>query len=374
MLNVLQFYRTYMPESHGGIEEAIRQICIGSGKFGVRHRVLTLANIKCVEEIERPEARVIRAPLQLAPASCSMGYELFRLYREQAEWADVIHIHYPWPFADLVHLLSGVRKPVVLTYHSDIIRQRMLERLYRPLRSRFFSRVDSIVATSPDYYASSPVLSGLGNKCSIIPLGLSPESYTPPGQQALAEVLQRYGNGFFLFVGVLRYYKGLSTLLDAAAQCQLPVVIAGHGPEESRLKAQAAALGLTNVHFTGFVSDDEKQALFEQCLGVVFPSCVRSEAFGVTLLEGQLHAKPLISCDIGTGTTFVNQAGITGLVIPPNDAGALARAMKSLAENPAQAAQMGRAGRERLEQVFSGEKVGRAYSDIYQRLGASVQP
>ncbi|MCK0163735.1 glycosyltransferase [Marinobacter sp. S6332] len=371
---MLQFYRTYLPESHGGVEEAIRQICIASGAFGAQHRVLTLARTKRVAEIQRPEAQVIQAPLQWAPASCSMGYELFRLYREHAEWADVIHIHYPWPFADLVHLLSGVRKPVVLTYHSDIVRQRLLEHLYRPLRSLFFSRVDSIVATSPNYQASSPVLRELGEKCSVIPLGLSPDTYEPPKEEVRARMLEQYGTDFFLFVGVLRYYKGLDTLLEAAARCDLPVVIAGHGPEEARLKAQAQALGLTNVKFAGFVTDDEKQALFEQCSAIVFPSCVRSEAFGVTLLEGQLHSKPLISCDIGTGTTFVNLAGKTGLVVPPNDAAALAQAMQTLAEQPLKAEQMGRAGRERLERVFSGEQVGRAYFDIYQRLATQKQP
>src|SRR5690554_8122833 len=101
-LNVLQFYRTYMPESQGGVEEAIRQICIATGEHGVSHRVLTLARVDQVDVVERPEATVIRAPLQWEPASCSMGLALFRLYREHAQWADVIHIHYPWPFADLV--------------------------------------------------------------------------------------------------------------------------------------------------------------------------------------------------------------------------------------------------------------------------------
>lgn len=367
-MNVLHFYRTYMPESQGGVEEAIRQICIASEKFGVRNRVLTLARTSKVETLQRPEATVIRAPLHLDPASCSIGFDLFRLYREQARWADVIHMHYPWPFADLVHMLTGVRKPVVLTYHSDIIRQRQLEHAYRPLRSWFLSRVKAVVATSPNYRASSPLLSRLGDKCSVIPLGLSPESYDPPSESARAYVHQSFGDDFFLFVGVLRYYKGLNALLHSAARTGLKVVIAGCGPEEARLKKLAAELRLENVHFTGFVSNDVKQALLEQCKAVVFPSYIRSEAFGVTLLEGQLHAKPLISCEIGTGTTYVNLADETGLVIPPNDVEALTEAMLKLERQPALSRDLGKAGRKRLETVFSGDQVGRAYSELYENL------
>ncbi|MBU2954459.1 glycosyltransferase [Marinobacter sp. F3R08] len=350
------------------MEEAIRQICIASGKHGVRHRVLTLAKTPSVDTLERPEATVIRAPLHFDPASCSMGMGLFRLYREQARWADVIHVHYPWPFADLVHMLTGVRKPVVLTYHSDIIRQRRLEALYRPLRSCFFSRVQAVVATSPNYLASSPLLSRLGDKCSVIPLGLSPESYAPPSAEASAAVERSYGSGFYLFVGVLRYYKGLDTLVRAAARNGLKVVIAGRGPEEARLRQLASRLDARNVHFAGFVTDDFKQALLERCRAVVFPSYVRSEAFGVTLLEGQLHAKPLITCEIGTGTTFVNLADETGLVVPPNDAEALAGAMLEIEREPARAERLGQAGRERLESVFSGDLVGRSYYELYKNV------
>ena len=261
-MKVLQFFRTYFPTSQGGIEESIRQICLATASHGVEQRVLTLAPVAGEQLLERPEARVNQVPLQWEPASCSMGLATFRAYREQAQWADVIHVHHPWPFADLVHLLSGIHKPVVLTYHSDILRQRHLERLYAPLRRRFLARVDRLIATSPDYLRTSPLLQRHADKCEVIPLGLEPDTYSEPQAQTLKTARQQYGEGFFLFVGVLRYYKGLHVLLEAAARCGLPVVIAGAGPEQARLQAQAARLGLTNVVFAGFVSEDEKAALF----------------------------------------------------------------------------------------------------------------
>lgn len=367
-MKVLQFFRTYLPVTHGGIEESIRQICLATTEHGVEQRILTLAPVERVQRLERPEATVIQVPLQWEPSSCSIGLGMFSAYREQAQWADVIHVHYPWPFADLVHLLSGVNKPLLVTYHADIIRQRRLEKLYAPLRSRFLSKADRLIATSPDYMASSPVLARYTDKCEVIPLGLEPGSYSEPSAEALAQARSLYGEDFFLFVGVLRYYKGLHVLLDAAALCGLPVIIAGAGPEEATLKQQAAVLGITNVVFVGFVSDDMKAALFTLCRAVVFPSCLRSEAFGVTLLEGQLHSRALISCDIGTGTSYVNQHAETGLVVPPEDPAALAEAMRTLNEDPALAASMGEKGRRRLREVFSGTQVGIEYTRVYREL------
>lgn len=367
-MKVLQFYRTYFPETQGGLEEAIRQICHSTSQLGVEQRILTMAHVPKVETLELPEATVIRVPLQAEPAACSMGAAMFKVYREQAEWADVIQAHHPWPFADLVHLLSGVNKPLVLTYHSDIVRQKTIERLYSPLRTLFYRKVSRFVATSPNYAKSSPVLQSLTKGPDVIPLGLSEECYPPATEQALRLVRETYGQNFFLFIGVLRYYKGLHNLVKAAAINGLPVVIAGDGPERERLKAMAEELGATNIQFAGYVSDDIKQALFQCSRAVVFPSSERSEAFGVTLLEGQLNSKPLISCEIGTGTSYVNLNGETGIVVPPNNPAALANAMSELDTHPAQANAMGEAAKRRMDALFSGQEVGRAYLELYRQL------
>lgn len=372
-MRVLQLYRTYMPDTHGGIEEAIHQICLATKKLGVEQRILTLSPVEKTEVISLPEADVIRVPLQIEPASCSMGIQLFNEYRKQAEWADVIHIHYPWPFADLVQVLSGVKKPIIVTYHSDIIKQNKLEKVYAPLRWAFFRSVDHFVATSPNYLKTSPLLGKLimgkaKKPVSIAPLGLDPESYSSPSDEANKYVEENFGDNYFLFLGVLRYYKGLKHLIDAAQKTDAKIVIAGEGPEGESLRRKASALGLTNVTFTGQVSDDLKKALFKNSRGVLFPSCERSEAFGVTLLEGQLYSKPLISCEIGTGTSYVNLHNETGIVIPPFDAQALADAIETLRTNPDMAEEYGHQGHQRLLSHFSGDQVGKTYLELYEQL------
>lgn len=320
--------------------------------------------------IERPEAMVLRGRRQLDIASCSMGLAAFDLYRQEMERADIINIHFPWPFADLVHLASQRNKPLVITYHSDIVRQRWLNNLYAPLRNWLLRQADVIVATSQNYFESSPILRRFNEKVSVIPLGLDGSTVAPPNTTARQWVEANFPSDFFLFVGVLRYYKGLHYLIDAARSAPYPIIIAGSGPAEAELRARIAQLGIDNVMLTGQISDAQKAALMERCRAVVFPSHLRAEAFGITLVEGAMHGKALLSTELGTGTSFVNLDGHTGLVVPPADPAALRAAMDRLWSSPAESVVMGINARRRYEQQFSGQKLGERYRDLYHRIAA----
>jgi rhamnosyl/mannosyltransferase len=146
------------------------------------------------------------------------------------------------------------------------------------------------------------------------------------------------------------------------------VVIVGSGPTEVALKRQARELGLTNVTFTGYLPDDEKFSLFQLCRGVVFPSFMRSEAFGVTLLEGAMYGRPLISTEVGSGTSHVNIDGKTGIVVPPGSPKALRKAMDQLWHNPDIVQHMGRNARQRYEELFTGSLMGARYMGLYRDL------
>jgi glycosyltransferase involved in cell wall biosynthesis len=369
-MRVLHFYKTYYPDSVGGIEQVIRQMCVGTGRLGVTNTVLSLSREKNLVPITLEGHTVHRVPLdfELLSNACSLASlgALSRLAQE----ADVVHYHFPWPFMDLAHFVARVNKPTVVTYHSDIVRQKKLLRLYKPLKQRFLRSVDAIVATSPNYMESSEVLARYRDKTRIITYGLDQSTYPQPGPALLAYWRQRIGPKFFLFVGVLRYYKGLHVLLDAVAGTDYPVVIVGAGPEEAALKAQAARLGLTNVIFAGAVGEEDKVALLTLCYAMPFPSHLRSEAFGISLLEGAMYGKPLISCEIGSGTTYINIDGETGLVTPPADAQALRAAMRTLWDNPKMAREMGARAAARFEATFTAEKMAANYADLYSELVA----
>jgi rhamnosyl/mannosyltransferase len=309
-----------------------------------------------------------RAKLDMQFASTSFSMSAISMFASLSREADVIHYHFPWPFMDVVHFLSRVKKPTVVTYHSDIIRQKHLLKLYQPLQSRFLKSVDHIVATSPNYLETSGVLSEFKDKVSIIPIGLDKSSYPVPAADRLNYWRARFGVRFFLFVGVLRYYKGLHVLLDAAQGTDYPIVIVGVGPVEQDLRKQAIHLGLNNVIFLGFLPDEDKVALLMLCYAIVFPSHLRSEAFGISLLEGAMYGKPMISSEIGTGTTYINIADETGLVVPPCDSIALRQAMQYLWLNPEVSVEMGRNAEVRYWQYFAAERMVLSYIDLYESL------
>lgn len=368
---VLHIYRTYFPETQGGLQESIRQLCLATRPLAVENTIFALARQPEPTRMDLPEGRLIRARSWLEIASCDFGaWAAFRRCREAAEQSDIIQIHYPWPFADL--LLPFIRRrdqPVVVTYVSDIVRQEGLGQLYAPLRRYLLGSAARIVASSPNYAESSEILRQYPDKLACIPHCL--EDAPPPERQTSAHWEARFGRNFVLFVGVLRYYKGLDFLIAAASRVKTPIVIVGDGPEGEKLRQAARHGGLHHVHFLGALPDADKLALYALCRAVVFPSHLRSEAFGITLLEGARAAKPLISCEIGTGTTWVNRHHETGLIVPPADPEALARAMNALAADDELCARLGRGARARWQRCFAPEPIGAAYRRLYDELLAA---
>lgn len=352
----------------GGIEQVINQIARGSVKLGIKVDVLSLTRNKDPITIEIDGYLAHRARLDFQIASTGFSLSAFWRFFQLAKQADIIHYHYPWPFMDVVHFATRVCKPTLVTYHSDIIRQVSLNKLYRPLKHKFLGSMDCIVATSPNYLATSTVLAKYKNSVKVIPIGLDKTTYPEALPERLKFWREKVGPKFFLFVGLIRYYKGLHILLEAAQGTDYPIVIVGAGPIEQELQAQAMQLGLRNIYFLGYQSDENKVALLTLCYAVVFPSHLRSEAFGISLLEGAMYGKPLISSEIGTGTTYINVANETGLVVPPSDPEALRQAMTYLWEHPEQAAEMGEHAEQRYWQLFTAEKMVKSYVNLYREM------
>ena len=372
-MRILHFYKTFFPNTTGGMEQTIHQLARTAAQHGVETDILSLSrkvrHQQSVTHADGYTAHTVPQIIEISSMGCSLA--VFKRFAQLAAHADVIHYHFPWPWMDLVHFVTRVNKPTIVTYQSDIIRQKHALKFYSPLMHRFLKSVDYIVATSPNYCKSSLVLQNYKNKTRVIPLGLDRSSYLSPSIDCLNKWRERLPQPFFLFVGVLRYYKGLHILLESAIATEYPIVIAGTGPYEQKLKQQAAALNLTNVIFLGAITNEDKVALFSLCYAVVFPSNIRSEAFGLALLEGAMFGKPMISCEIGTGTSFINQHGQTGLTIAPNDAHALNKAMKFLWSHPEEAALMGQRAEARYWQLFTAEHMTTEYLSLYREAIAT---
>jgi glycosyltransferase involved in cell wall biosynthesis len=370
-LKILHVYKSYYPDTVGGIEQVIAQLATSLHALGDESRVFTLSPRPVPPVLLRPEGEVHRCRSTVEISSNPLSLTAFGEFRRQLQWADVVHYQFPWPFADLLHLACARAKPSVVTYQSDIVRQKWLMHAYAPLMARFLRSVDAIIATSPQYRESSPVLQRFAAKVRMIPNGIDEASCPAPPRQSLDGWRSLVGEDFFLFVGVLRYYKGLETLLRAAKGFDGRVVIAGTGPELAHLQEHAAREGLTNVRFVGAISDEDKMCLLELSRAFVFPSHLRAEAFGMSLLEAAMCAKPMICCDIGTGTSYINADGETGFVVAPEDPTALRAAMERFAQDRELARTMGAAARRRFEEHFSARQMAHAYHALYRELATA---
>ncbi|MGF9562915.1 glycosyltransferase family 4 protein [Neorhizobium sp. BT27B] len=367
-MRVLHVFKTYYPDTFGGVERTIHAIAKGSLAYGIQSDVLSLSRDPIANTVEFDGHMAHKAKLDFEFASTGFSLDVIAKFKALSVRADVVHYHFPWPFMDLLHVLHPPGKPSVVTYHSDIVKQKLLLRLYKPLMHRFLGSVDRIIATSPNYLESSEVLQGFRDKTEVIPIGLDEADYPRASDDLKANWQARFPKPFFLFVGVLRYYKGLHTLIEAAKDVDADILIAGEGPMEGELKAQAAHAGLANVHFLGGVSDLDKAALLELCTAFVFPSHLRSEAYGLSLVEAAMFGKPMITCEIGTGTSFVNKDGQTGIVVPPQNARALARAMMRVLKKTAEVEDYPISARQHYVDMLASKSMVERYSVLYRKL------
>jgi rhamnosyl/mannosyltransferase len=367
-MRVLHFYKNSLPETIGGVEQVIDQIARGTASLGVSNTILSLNDHPTKLQTLMHGYELVTVKRDCEIASNGFSRESISVFRDLTTKVDLVHYHFPWPFADLVHWWVNPKKPSIVTYHSDIIRQKFLLKLYSPLKQIFLRSGDEIIATSPNYLHTSKVLQSFSKKTSVIPIGLDKESYSKPDPTQTQYYREYFGGRFFLFIGAFRYYKGLQILIEAAKITPYPIVIVGSGPIEKELRLLVSKKKVKNIYFLGRVSEEIKSSLLAACYSIIFPSNLRSEAFGVSLLEGAMFGKPLISCEIGTGTSYINVDHLTGLVVAPSNPDALSDAMTWLWTHPNQAAEMGKKAQARYEELFTAKQMAQSYYELYQKL------
>jgi rhamnosyl/mannosyltransferase len=249
----------------------------------------------------------------------------------------------------------------VLTYHSDIVRQKVLVGAYAPLLRRVLDRVDLIIASSPDMVEHSEYLAPVASKCRVVPFGIHVERFAAtPERTARAAGLRaqatpsRGARPVVLFVGRLVYYKGADVLVRAMADVDADLVMIGSGPLRSSLDGLVTSLGIADrVRFTDAIGHEGLAAWYHAADVLCLPSVARSEAFGLVQLEAHAAGTPVVSTRLTTGVPFVNQHGVTGLTVPPGNVSALAGALRTLTTDEALRARLGAQAAERVARDFT---------------------
>lgn len=296
----------------------------------------------------------------------------FPFYMKKVCDADIVHFHHPFPLAELFSLGMKFKGKVVITWHSDIINQKRLLTYYQPFLHKFLKRADAIIATSQNYIESSSFLKYYKEKCHVIPLGVDFnrfKKYEGLNYNKIKGIKSKFDKPLLLYIGKIRYYKGLEYLVKAMQTIDANLVIIGDGPLKENMKSMVSALYLDHkVHFFPHLPEDELYSYYYACDLFVLPSVEMSEAFGIVQLEAMACGKPVISTNLPTGVPFVNKNGYSGLIVPPQNSQALADAINLLIRDFKLRKQLGNNARIRVNEKFTTSAVAHKTMDLYENI------
>ncbi|GAB4581822.1 MAG: glycosyltransferase [Anaerolineales bacterium] len=359
-MKILHIYKDYYPIL-GGIENHIKTLAELEAQAGHHVTVLVTNPSRLPSRETMNGVHLIRAGRLTTVASTPLTFGFLTALPRLKP--DITHLHFPYPIGEVSQLLAG-KRPYIITYHSDVVRQQTILRFYKPLLWRVLHSAARILPTSDRYIVSSPYLQPLAEKCTVVPLSVDPHPFAHP-----TPLIPPADRPTLLFIGRHRYYKGLDTLLQAMPNLKARLLVGGSGPEQARWQALAGEMGVTDrVQFLGDISDDDLPRFFANGDVFVLPANSRAEAFGKVLLEAMATGLPCITTELGTGTSFVVQDGVTGFVVPPQNSEALATAISRLLENVELRKAMGAAGRARVLAEFTPEKLLDRTQRVYREV------
>ena len=371
-LKVLQLNKYYAPHI-GGIERVVQQLAEGLAEE-TQMTVLVCAEGKKKEDSVVNGVRLIRMPRTIKLDSMPVSVEYIREFRKLAKEQDVVHLHMPFPFGDLTCLLSGYKGKLVLWWHSDVVRQKKLMLLYKPIMMKILKRADLIIVATKGHIEGSAYLKPFREKCKVVPFGVE-KSVENAADSYIAEsgtAIEKKGTAAvrFLFVGRFAYYKGCDVLLEAFSKVEnAELYLVGSGTIEDELRAKTKEYHLENrVHFLGKISEEELCRQYASCDVFVLPSVVRSEAFGLVQIEAMAFGKPVINTNLPSGVPYVSIDGKTGLTVEPGNAGALAEAMQWMVNHEEERIRMGTAARERMKKEYRLETMRDRILKVYKEL------
>ncbi|MCO6359494.1 glycosyltransferase [Roseivirga pacifica] len=377
MIRVLHLSKYYPPEM-GGIETFLWDLVEEQKRNNNLQVDVLCFNKEKVNSTDKDEnVTIFRSRTYGELVSQPISFAYISKLRQIVKNYDVIHLHFPNPLADFALLMSGFKGKLVVHWHSDVVKSRLIMLVYMPLMTWLIRRADEVIATSQNYLDGSQVLQKIKDKVSVIPLGLNTSRIKNVNERVLSGLKKRYeGRKVVFSIGRQIPYKGFQYLIRAARE--LPddyvILIGGKGPLLGEHRRMVRELGLEKkVKMLGFVSDQELTAYYNLCDVYVMCSVDKSEAFGVVQLEAMYFAKPIVSTDIpGSGVPWVNHHEQTGFVIAPRDESALAEGIVKTVTSVGYS-KMSANAKIRQENEFTSQIMALRISNLYQEIKLNTQ-
>ncbi|MCX5796864.1 MAG: glycosyltransferase [Elusimicrobia bacterium] len=354
----------YYPPHWGGIESYTESLCLAlQDRVDFEVLVANDGRVDCDEKLGGVHVQRLATWLKLASAPICPGLA----WRIRKTPADIVHLHHPNPFAVLAYLASGHPGKLVISYHSDIVRQKILGAFFMPILGIALRRASAIIATSRQYVDSSAVLRKYSARCVVIPLSIDPRRFEERDEGEVSRIRERFGPRLLLAVGRLVSYKGFGYLIEAMSRVNGRLLLIGDGPLRQELETLVLVRGLRDrVSFLSNVSD--LRPYYQAADVFVLPSITRAEAFGIVQLEAMACGVPVVNTALATGVQFVSPDGLTGMTVPPGDSAALAGAINRLVDDRGLCDRLGSAGRQRVFREFSLGDTARRTLDLYARV------
>lgn len=360
-MRIVHVYKDYDPIL-GGIENHIKMLAEAQVQAG--HDVTVLVtNPGDEQKFSTPQhVKLIRASrlttVASTPLSVDLTYQLAKLS------PDITHLHFPYPIGEISQWLMGRKRPYVISYHSDVVKQQTILKLYTPILKRVLANANQIIAGSSNYIQSSNWIRPYAEKCNVIPYAVDIERF--PLANKLEEQTEQVN---LIFMGRHRYYKGVDDLIRAMTQVNAHLTIGGTGPERTNWEALVQQLNLNEkVTFVGDIPDDVLPQFYAEGDAFVLPANTRAEAFGLVIQEAMSTGLPCVTTELSTGTSWLVRDGESGFVVPPQNPEALAVALNKLVADPHLRQAMGRAGRKRAEEEFTLTTMVAQVEAVYKKV------
>ena len=372
-MKILHIGKYYSP-IEGGIE-SINKFVVESLQGSIQ-RILTFNNLNQSSENEVNGIPIVRAASKGVIASQPLSLKYFWEMKRYLDLfnPDIVHLHYPNPLAAFYLLLLNKRYKLIVHWHSDIVAQRFIHKVIKPIENKLLKRADLIIATSPNYFEASLNLQKHKNKVTIIPCSIDEDRFEllDDDYEKINEIKQQYNNKpIVFFIGRHVEYKGIRYLLEAESMVKEDCVflIAGKGPLSDSLKTQ---FNSKRIHWLGRLTDDELKYYYYAATLFAFPSITRNEAFGVVLAEAMYCGCPALTFTIkGSGVNWVSINNFTGIESPNRDSKAFAMSIDKLLKDKDLLKLYGENAKGRVELLFNKKKVSELYRKAYNSLFAT---
>ncbi len=375
-IRVLHFGK-FAFERTGGIERHVEALARAQAAQGAEVTVLAYtldANSK-PRRVDGVQIEPVYVQARFSSQPLALGLMLRARQLAKQNPFDVVHQHWPDPFAHLVARFIAGRPNFVVSWHSDIVKQRFLGSIYRWLAPRFLRKPDAVIGATKTHTAS-PQIDIFADSAHryVIPYGIDPAAFelTPGVTEQVNKLRAQYAGRPIVFaLGRHVYYKGFDVLIHAMRRVPAVLILGGEGSLTSELKQLAERLSTESVGqvvFAGSIPDKELPVYYHACDMFCLPSVATTEAFGIVQTEAMLCSKPIVNTDLGTGVNDVAPHDLCALTVQPGDRDALADALNQIINSTDLARRLGAAGKVRALAHFNLERMAVETIALYEKL------